>query len=170
MSGSVIAFFALSIVAIFSSLLVLYLNKVVQMVVAIVFTFLSIAGVYILLSAEFLAAAQVLLYSGAITIMMLFGIMLTKHDDDTTHAIPWVRRGAILASLVAFFFCVYVGISSFGFPTMQDTLHVNNTEQIGIALYTHYIIPFELLSVLLLAALVGAIVIAKKENTKEEEK
>ena len=53
---------------------------------------------------------------------------------------------------------------------MQDTLHVNNTEQIGVALYTHYIIPFELLSVLLLAALVGAIVIAKKENTKEEEK
>lgn len=170
MSGSIIAFFALSVVAIISSLLVLYLNKVVQMVVAIVFTFLSIAGIYILLSAEFLAAAQVLLYSGAITIMMLFGIMLTKHDDNTTYSISWLKKGTILASIIGFFFCIYVGISNFSFPTMQDTLHVNNTEQIGIALYTHYIIPFELLSVLLLAALVGAIVIAKKEDTKEEKK
>lgn len=169
MSGSFIAFFALALVGIVSSLLVLYLNKVVQMVVAIVFTFLSIAGLYILLSAEFLAAAQVLLYSGAITIMMLFGIMLTRHDDSVVTSIHWFKRGTILASIVAFFFVVYVGISNFSFPTMQDTLHVNNTEQIGIALYTHYIIPFELMSVLLLAALVGAIVIAKKDDTKEEE-
>ena len=169
MSGSVIAFFALAIVGIVSSLLVLYLNKVVQMVVAIVFTFLSIAGIYIILSAEFLAAAQVLLYSGAITIMMLFGIMLTKHDDNTVTSIHWLKRGAILASIIGFFIVVYVGISNFSFPTMGDTLHVNNTEQIGVALYTHYIIPFELMSVLLLAALVGAIVIAKKDDTKEEE-
>jgi len=169
MSGSVIAFFALAVVGIVSSLLVIYLNKVVQMVVAIVFTFLSIAGIYILLSAEFLAAAQVLLYSGAITIMMLFGIMLTKHDDRKVASIHWLKRGAILASIIGFFIVVYVGISNFTFPTMADSLHVNNTEQIGIALYTHYIIPFELMSVLLLAALVGAIVIAKKDDTKEEE-
>lgn len=169
MSGSIIAFFTLSVVAIISSLLVLYLNKVVQMVVSIVFTFLSIAGIYILLSAEFLAAAQVLLYSGAITIMMLFGIMLTKHDDDTTYSISWMKKGIILASIIGFFICIYVGISNFSFPTMQDTLHINNTEQIGISLYTHYIIPFELMSVLLLAALVGAIVIAKKDQPNEEE-
>ena len=52
------------------------------MVVALIFTFVAIAGIYVLLSAEFVAAVQVLIYSGAITIIMLFGIMLTKHDDE----------------------------------------------------------------------------------------
>ena len=169
MSGSVIAFFALAIVGIISSLLVLYINKVVQMVVAIVFTFLSVAGLYILLSAEFLAAAQVLLYSGAITIMMLFGIMLTKHDDNEVPQIHWIKRAGVLTAIIGFFVVVYIGINNFSFANNADTLHVANTEQIGVALYTYYIIPFELMSVLLLAALVGAIVIAKKEDTNEEE-
>ena len=64
---------------------------------------------------------------------------------------------------------VYLGIYNLDFPQMAQTLHENNTEQIGIALYSKYIIPFELTSVVLLVALIGAIVLAKKDDEKEVE-
>ena len=67
-----------ALVAIIGGVLLLNLTKVVHMVVALVFTFISIAGIYVLLSAEFVAVVQILIYSGAITIIMLFGIMLTS--------------------------------------------------------------------------------------------
>ena len=81
-SGEFIAFMGLALVAIIGGVLLLNLTKVVHMVVSLIFTFVAIAGIYVLLSAEFVAAVQVLIYSGAITIIMLFGIMLTKHDDE----------------------------------------------------------------------------------------
>lgn len=64
------------------------MSNVIHMVVALVFTFLAIAGIYITLSAEFVAAVQVLIYSGAITIIMLFGIMLTRHEGMTEWKLP----------------------------------------------------------------------------------
>lgn len=81
------------------------LTKVVHMVVALVFTFISIAGIYVMLSAEFIAVVQILIYSGAITIMMLFGIMLTRHNDKNETSgggfrkfhlscHPWVRSSS----------------------------------------------------------------------------
>lgn len=80
-SGELIAFFGLALVAILGGVLLITLTKVVHMVIALVFTFLSIAGIYLLLSAEFVAIVQILIYSGAITIVMLFGIMLTNHRE-----------------------------------------------------------------------------------------
>ncbi len=81
-SGEILAFIILALAAILGGVLLLNLTKVVHMVVALVLSFLSIAGIFILLSAEFVAVVQVLIYSGAITIIMLFGIMLTKHNDS----------------------------------------------------------------------------------------
>jgi NADH-quinone oxidoreductase subunit J len=81
-SGEFLAFMGLALVAVIGGVLLLNLTKVVHMVVALIFTFVSIAGIYVLLSAEFVASVQILIYSGAITIIMLFGIMLTKHDDE----------------------------------------------------------------------------------------
>jgi NADH-quinone oxidoreductase subunit J len=71
-TGELVAFMALALVAVIGGVLLLNLSKVVHMVVALVFTFVSLAGIYVLLSAEFIAVVQVLIYSGAITIIMLF--------------------------------------------------------------------------------------------------
>ncbi|MFC0272485.1 NADH-quinone oxidoreductase subunit J [Metabacillus herbersteinensis] len=168
MSGEYLAFIGLAIVAIGGGILMLNVTKVVYMVVSLVFTFVSIAGLYVLLSAEFVAAVQIMIYSGAITIIMLFGIMLTKHQDEQP-TIGIGKRLLVFSGIAAFAVAVYIGIYQLDFGEQANTLHENNTEQIGISLYTHYVIPFELTSVLLLVALIGAIILAKKDEEPNEE-
>jgi NADH-quinone oxidoreductase subunit J len=163
-----IFFFVLALVAIGGGVLMINLNNVVHMVVSLVFTFLSIAGLYVLLSAEFVAVVQILIYSGAITIIMLFGIMLTKHDDQTSNSAGKLRYFLVSIGIVGFFAIVFFGINNADFGQQAATLHENNTQQIGIELFSKYIIPFELTSVLLLVALVGAIVLARKDDDEEE--
>lgn len=163
-SGEFLAFMVLALVAIIGGVLLLNLNKVVHMVVALLFTFTSIAGIYILLSAEFVAFSQVLIYSGAITIIMLFGIMLTKPYDESEAQGGKLRKILLFLGVIGFGFAVYIGIYNFPIDQVPGKLHVDNTMQIGKAIYTKEIIPFELVSVLLLVALIGAIVLAKRED------
>lgn len=167
-SGEFIAFMSLALVAVVGGVLLLNLTRVVHMVVALVFTFVSIAGIYVLLSAEFVAAVQILIYSGAITIIMLFGIMLTRHNDTSEPTTGRWRSILTFFGVIAFAFSVYIGIYNLDLPVLENDLHVNNTEQIGIAIFAKYVIPFELTSVVLLVALVGAIVLAKKDDEDEE--
>lgn len=167
MNAEIVVFFILSLAAIGSGVMMLNSTKVVYMMVSVVFTFLSIAGLFLLLSAEFVAGVQVLIYSGAVTIIMMFGIMLTKHDDEAPSKIGKLRLSLVLASVAGFFVAVYFGIKDLNLGEQATDLHVNNTEQIGISLYSNYVIPFELTSVLLLVALVGAIILAKRDDEEE---
>jgi NADH-quinone oxidoreductase subunit J len=164
-SGEYLAFLGLALVAIAGGVLMLNTTKVMHMFVSLVFTFVSIAGLYVLLSAEFVAAVQVLIYSGAITIIMLFGIMLTRpQEEGKTTTGGFLRKALTALAVFAFGAAVYIGIYRLNFGEQATHLHEKNTEQIGIALYSKYIIPFEVTSVILLVALVGAIVLAKKED------
>jgi NADH-quinone oxidoreductase subunit J len=169
LSGEFLAFMGLALVAIIGGVLLLNLTKVVHMVVALIFTFVAIAGIYVLLSAEFVAAVQILIYSGAITIIMLFGIMLTKHDDESEPKTGKLRKFLLFLGILGFAFAVYIGIYNFNIEQVPSALHENNTLEIGKALYSKYIIPFELTSVLLLVALVGAIILAKNEKKEGDE-
>ncbi|WP_071393301.1 NADH-quinone oxidoreductase subunit J [Bacillus tuaregi] len=169
MSGEFLAFIILALIAVSGGVLLLNLTKVVHMVLALVATFISIAGIYILLSAEFLAVVQILIYSGAITIIMLFGIMLTRHDDKDETTAGWGKRIALFVGVASFAAVVYLGIYNLDFPVQDVELHVNNTEQIGVALYSKYIIPFELTSIVLLVALIGAIMLAKRDKKEADE-
>jgi NADH-quinone oxidoreductase subunit J len=168
-SGEFLAFMILALVAIIGGVLLLNLKKVIHMVVALVFTFISIAGIYVLLSAEFLAGAQILIYSGAITIIMLFGIMLTNHHAENEATGGRVRKILLFLGVVGFAFAVYIGIYNFDVEQVPTKLYENNTLQIGKALYSKHIIPFEVTSVLLLVSLVGAIVLAKKDEKEADE-
>ncbi|WP_223701069.1 NADH-quinone oxidoreductase subunit J [Sutcliffiella deserti] len=167
-SGEFIIFLLLASSAIAGGVLMLNLTKVVHMVVALVFTFISIAGIYVMLSAEFVAAVQILIYSGAITIIMLFGIMLTRHNDESETAGP-LRKILVGLGVLGFAVVMYLGVFSLDLGSEPTELHVDNTEKIGMAIYAKYVIPFELTSVLLLVALVGAIILAKRDNEDEEE-
>ncbi|PFK38407.1 NADH:ubiquinone oxidoreductase subunit J [Bacillus cereus] len=167
MSGELVAFFILSLTAIIGGILMLNLTKVMHMMLALVFTFLSIAGLYFLLSAEFVGVAQILIYSGAITIIMIFGIMLTKHDAESESSFSF-RKFLIFLAVVAFGGVMYFAVNNIDFTNQNVQgslpLHEQNTLQIGTLLYSKYVIPFELTSVILLVALVGAIVLAKKDE------
>lgn len=169
-SGEFFAFIGLALVAIIGAMLMIQLTKVVHMVVALVFTFVSIAGLFVLLSAEFVAAVQILIYSGAITIIMLFGIMLTRHDDEEADQVSWRRKAFILVGLFSFGLVMFLAIQDLSFGEQATTLHEENTKQIGVELYSKYIIPFELTSVVLLVALIGAIILAKKEEKETDER
>lgn len=168
MSGEFIAFFILAILAIGGGVLMLNVNKVIHMVMSLVITFLSIAGIYVLLTAEFVAVIQVLIYSGAISIIMLFGIMLTKHHDVEEKHVSKSRITFVVLGILAFFGTMYYAIRNLTLTTSPGSFDVNNTKQIGTALYSNYIIPFEVTSVLLLVALVGAILLAKREGREKE--
>lgn len=172
-SGEFLAFILLALVAVMGGVLLLNLKKVVHMVVALIFTFVSIAGIFVMLSAEFVAVVQILVYAGSITIIMLFGIMLTRHNDTSEPKVGKLRKFILLLGVLGFAFAVYIGIYNLDLNNLnapEALLHVNNTEQIGIALYSKFIIPFELTSVILLVALIGAIVLAKNDDEKEANK
>ncbi|MGG4265399.1 NADH-quinone oxidoreductase subunit J [Peribacillus simplex] len=169
LSGELIAFFGLALVAILGGVLLITLTKVMHMVIALVFTFLSIAGIYMILSAEFVAIVQILIYSGAITIVMLFGIMLTKHQEIDEPAKGGWGKLSLLAAIAGFAVAVYLGIYNLDIPVQPTALHEENTKQIGIELFSKYVIPFEVMSVLLLVALVGAIVLAKKDDEEGDQ-
>ncbi|TKH01032.1 NADH-quinone oxidoreductase subunit J [Peribacillus simplex] len=169
LSGELIAFIGLALVSIVGGVLLITLTKVVHMVIALVFTFLGIAGIYMLLSAEFVAIVQILIYSGAITIVMLFGIMLTKHQENDAPATGGWGNFSLLAAIAGFAVAVYLGIYNLNIPVQPTALHEENTKQIGIELFSKYVIPFEVMSVLLLVALVGAIVLAKKDDEEGDQ-
>ncbi|WP_047150803.1 NADH-quinone oxidoreductase subunit J [Aneurinibacillus tyrosinisolvens] len=164
MTGQFIAFFVLSLLAIGGAVFMISFTRVVHMVVALAFTFLSIAGLYVLLEAEFVGMTQILVYSGAISILMLFGIMLTRHDASETKERKGPFKYIVFAAIAVFFALVFFGIQSVQWPEeAADYSKQNNVKEIGIQMFTNYVIPFELVSVLLLVALVGAIILAKKE-------
>lgn len=170
MSGEFLAFMLLALVAVIGGVLLLNLTKVIHMVIALIFTFISIAGIFVLLSAEFVAVVQVLIYAGAITIIMLFGIMLTRHNAENEGSGNKWRNLALFIGVLGFAAAFYLGIYNLDLPQLENTLHVDNTFQIGEAIYSKFVIPFELMSVLLLVALIGAIVLAKNDDDKEGDK
>lgn len=139
------------------------LSKLVHMILSLAVTFLSLAGLYVLLNAEFVAFAQVLIYAGAVTILMMFGIMLTKHEDAEDKAKRPRHRMLLGVSITLFFAVLFLAIQQLSLPA-QDALQAdNNTEAIGEQLFTLHVIPFELVSLLLTVAFIGSIIVAKKE-------
>jgi len=166
LSGEVIVFFVLAIFTLGGAVLMINLSKVVHMVVALAFTFISIAGIYVLLEAEFIAFAQVLIYGGAVAIIMLFGIMLTRHDDHDEERKFSQKLPAFIGVAIFFGISVYA-ITSVNWIPKEVNLMEENTRNIGIELFSKYVIPFELVSVVLLVALVGAIILARRDDEAE---
>lgn len=164
-SGENIAFFVCALLAIGGAIFMISFTKVVHMVAALAMTFISMAGLYVVLRAEFVAVVQILIYSGAISILMIFGIMMTKHrtGEEEEPKWPW-HNGLLFVGAAALFGIIFYVIqktelSSGEFPQVQD-----NTLEIGKLLFNVHVIPFELMSVLLTVAFIGAIVVAKREE------
>ncbi|CAH0118066.1 MULTISPECIES: NADH-quinone oxidoreductase subunit J [unclassified Paenibacillus] len=163
LTGEYIAFFILAVCIISGAVLMISFNKVVHMVVSLAFTFICLAGMYVLLNAEFVAFVQVLIYAGAISILMIFGIMMTRHDKtDEEMTRPW-HEALVAVGCLALFGILFYAIRMAEFPAANWDAPKENTLEIGKLIFTEHVIPFELLSVLLTVAFIGAIVLAKKE-------
>lgn len=166
MAVEVVLFFILALVAISGAVMVINTHKMAHMILSMVFSFLAIAGLYFLLRAEFIAIVQVIVYAGALAILFVFGIMMTDHRQlfEITSAYR-VHQFLSLAGVTALLGLILYGISTLQVPATAPTT-VGSTKDIGIALYGSYVIAFEALGILLLVALIGAIVIARKEEAE----
>jgi NADH-quinone oxidoreductase subunit J len=165
-----IAFYTLSAFILGFAVLVVSTKDTVHSVLFLVLDFLFVAALYVLLSAQFLAVIQVLVYAGGIVVLYLFVVMLVnlKRPPEAHHD-PHrrTRLGFFLAAAVLIELAVIAYGASQSVPRIaaaSPPLPVSgNTEQVGWLLYTSYLIPFEIASMLLLVAMIGAIVLAKRE-------
>lgn len=158
-------FMIFALLAIGGSIFMINFTKVVHMVIALCTTFISLAGIYVILYAEFIAFVQVLIYAGAISILMIFGIMMTKHTEEEA-----TSNSKVMHDILVFF--AVVGLMGGIFYSIQTTTYSpvelqaseNNTLEIGKKLFSEYAIPFEIMSILLTVAFIGAVLIAKREE------
>lgn len=159
-------FVLLGLVAVGSALLVVTTRNMVHAALWLVVTLGAVAGVYLLLAAEFLAWVQVLIYVGAVVVLLLFALMLTKAptgpqpDLDARRALP----AAVVAALVG---AVLVTTVVAGFAGVELDVAgsiVGSAQMTGATVFEKWVLPFEVLSVLLLAALIGAIVLSRGDD------
>lgn len=170
--GEAIAFYTIAAFILGFAVLVISTKDTVHSILFLVLDFLFVAALYVLLGAEFLAAIQVLVYAGGIVVLYLFVVMLVNLKRPAEAHVDPSRRtrlgfglaAAVLAELVVILAYGYVRPAAEVGATAANAIPVTgNTEEVGWLLYTNYLIPFELASMLLLVAMVGAIVLAKRE-------
>ncbi|GII93497.1 NADH-quinone oxidoreductase subunit J family protein [Sinosporangium siamense] len=167
-TGHEIVFLLLGVVAVGAALLVVTTRQVVHAALWLVVCLGALAGCYLVLTAEFVAWVQVLIYVGAVVVLLLFGIMLTRapigrsadlnSGNRVVAAVVALATAVVLVTVVADGFRhAYVDLSPAG-PVKQGT-----AEAVGAAVFRYWVLPFEALSVLLLAALIGAIVLSRTD-------
>jgi NAD(P)H-quinone oxidoreductase subunit 6 len=160
-----IAFYLLAFLMVGSCLAVVLLPRIVHSALALVFFFFLISGIYVLLQAEFIAATQILIYVGAITVLFLFAIMLTHHSyapDSNPANTQWSVAG-VVAALTFLTLTLVLVQASFPISTAATPGGVADvTRALGQMLMGPFLLPFEIAGMLLLAAMIGAIVIAKE--------
>jgi len=161
-----ILFFALAAAALISGVLVVFQTHPLRSALWLIVNFFAVAGIYLLLNAEFIAAIQIIVYAGAIMVLFLFVIMLLnlRHPEEPTKE-PFALQkvaGLLLSVAVAFFMSYALAHVKLA-PAAPAKPGLGNTESIAKLLFTDYLLPFEVTSVLLLVAIVGAVVLSKRK-------
>jgi NAD(P)H-quinone oxidoreductase subunit 6 len=176
-------FFLLEIGVIFGSLGVVLLNNIVYSAFFLGLVFFCISLSYFALNADFIAAAQILIYVGAINVLIVFAVMLINKPHSSKIVPSWTIGYKFTFLICLSLFSLLVTVISdtpwFNITLIAESKNLleidstKNVQRIGYRLLTQFLLPFELLSIVLLVALIGAIAIARRENlirTKEEKK
>ena len=158
-----IAFAVIAITMVVAAVRVVTSRNIVHAALYLVLVLAGVAAQYILLAAEFIAITQVLVYIGAIVVLFLFGIMLTRAPMGAMHDTDNEQRavGAVI-SVVLLGVMGYTLWKAFAGKQFED-ISVQTTSQVANSIFSQYLIPFEVVSVVLLAALIGAIVLARRD-------
>ncbi len=157
-------FWVLAIAMVVSAVRVVTTRNVVHAALWLVGALMSVAAMYVLLFAEFIAWVQVLVYVGAIVVLMLFGLMLTRASIGSASFDNDQRLLAAVCAGAVFIVSSVIMVTAFeGREIDFDRTVGTTTETVGRVIFADYVLPFEVISVLLLAALVGAIVIARRD-------
>ncbi len=161
-------FYLLSAVTLISAVCVVFLRRPMHNVLFMIIVMIGLAGLFILLNAEFIGMVQLVVYAGAVMVLFLFVIMLLNLDQirlpiDPREGRTWIGVGTALALMVVLFPVLKSVIPS-GTGAPETGQAMSNTQIIARELFTTYLLPFELASVLLLAAIIGTVLLARKRS------
>lgn len=163
---SVVLFYVFAVLIIASAIAVVTLRNIFHSALALVVTLFGVACLFVMLGAEFVAAVQILIYAGAVVVLMIFAIMLTaslmkpRERQSNKQVIPSLALGVILLGFLISLLRKTWGESGWVFNQLKPLS--DGTAHIGESLLTTYLLPFEIVSVVLLVALVGSIVVARR--------
>ena len=161
-----VVFALLSIGVIAGGVAVVMLNRITAAALLMAFTFLSMAGMFVLLGAETIAAFKVLIYVGAITVLILYGVMFTKFSTSP-RALFFQKQTPLAAVFVAAVAVPIVIVATLSFTGAPPRPGGGDLAALATSVFTDFAFPFEIASVLLLAAMVGAIVLTKRDDQEE---
>lgn len=165
-----LAFYFVAAVTLLSAGVVVFSRRIIYSAFSLLFTLMGVAVTYVLLSDDFMAVVQLLLYVGGILVLILFAVMLTNRIEDRVGSNLARARLPILVAAAAGLGAMALAAVQTVWPSGQapDTFEPA-TSRIGNSLLGTYLLPFEVISVLLLLGLVGAVVVARKESRTEDE-
>lgn len=165
-TGIVVAFYVIAVSTIVCALMVAFVRELIQATLYLALTFVGVAGIYVVLAADFVAVAQVLIYAGAISVLMTFAVMLTPAADRKNSETSFQAPAAVLGGLV---------LAVVVFVAYDTSWHISNrpafattAASLGQAFLKPYVVPFEIASVLLMTAMIGAIVLTKPDEEEGE--
>jgi NADH-quinone oxidoreductase subunit J len=159
-----IIFYAFAVLTVVSAIGVVFSRSIVYAAFALLFTLFGVAAIYVLLAADFIAITQILLYVGGVLVLIVFGVMLTSRvqNVEMQRGILRVVPAVLIVGVIA---GTLIGVlTTTPWPLSQAAPYEETARPIGALLMTQFVLPFELASVLLLVALIGAVIIARREK------
>lgn len=168
MPVSEILFWFLTALALFSALMVVFSNNPVHSVLWLIMVFFAISGHYILMNAQFLAIVNMIVYAGAIMVLFLFVIMLMNMNTETEpQKSQWMKMAAAISGGALMLVLIAALKDNVGAVSRTSGEGgIGLIKNLGKVLFTEYVVPFEISSILFLSAMVGAVVLGKKESSK----
>jgi NAD(P)H-quinone oxidoreductase subunit 6 len=163
MEISTAVFYLIAIITVGSAVVVAFSRNIIYSAFSLLGTFAGVAGLYIFLGADFVAAVQVLIYVGGILVLILFAVMLTHRITDVEITNRAVGRLPGLIVVGVFLALLIQTIRETPWVKVKELAHQPTTARIGDLFLEHYLLPFELASLVLLAAMIGAVVLSRKE-------
>ena len=162
-----IIFVIFAVITVGSAALVVFSKKIIYAAFSLMLSLFGVAALFVFLSADFLAAVQIIIYVGGILVLILFGVLLTVKITSVNVTSHLSQRiwGTIAA--IGMFVLIFIAITGTPWETLDnagEVLYYPQSEAIGVQLLTNYILPFEVASILLLAALIGAMFLVRSEK------
>lgn len=162
-----VVFYILAAIIVICGLLVVSLRNIVHSALFMVLAFIGVAGIYVMLGADFLASVQILIYAGAIAIFMVFGIMLTQRGNMQQTNLFSKQAGLVGVVSLGLFGLIVFLTGKTDWIKSTESVNQNTIPTIADAMMNTYVLPFEVAALLLTVAMIGAIIIAKGVNKSQ---
>jgi NAD(P)H-quinone oxidoreductase subunit 6 len=163
MDLSTAVFYLIALITVVSAGMVAFSSNIIYSAFSLLGTFMGVAGLYIFLGADFVAAAQVLIYVGGILVLILFAVMLTHRITDVAITNRAAGRVPAVVIIGVLLYLLIQAIKETPWVKAKEVVYAPTTAKIGELFLEQYLLPFELASLILLAAMIGAVVLSRKE-------